>query len=97
MSRNNNFDQHDLYEEFDEIEAHLPRMRNRIQQKKRPRLKDKYNIIEEPRTVRLIHEQAGRIEQARELYERSTQANPEWAGSLSRLRGLEARAPEGTP
>lgn len=58
MSRNNNFDQFDLFEEFDEIDRRIPQIRNRVKSKLRPRLKDKYEIIEEPDAVKAINEQA---------------------------------------
>ncbi len=58
MSRNNNFDQFDHFEEYDEIEGRMPHMRNRIKRKNRPRLKDKYHIIDEPEVVKAINEQA---------------------------------------
>ena len=58
MARNNNFDQFDLFEEFDEIDGRIPQMRNRSKQKQRPRLKDKHDIIEETEVANAISEQA---------------------------------------
>jgi RIO kinase 1 len=60
MSPKHNFDQFDLNEELDEIELDgpTPRVRNRIRDRQRPRLKDRYHIIEEPEVVAAINEQA---------------------------------------
>lgn len=58
MSRNNNFDQFDLFEEFEEIDGRIPQIRNHVRKNKRPRLKDKYHIIDEPEVQHAIDEQA---------------------------------------
>ena len=59
MSPKHNFDQFDLNEELDEIELDgpKPKLRNRITDRKRPRLKDRYHIIDEPEVVTALNEQ----------------------------------------
>jgi RIO kinase 1 len=60
MSPKHNFDQFDLHEELDEIDINgpKPKVRNRLKDRKRPRLKDKFNIIEEPEVVAALNAQA---------------------------------------
>jgi RIO kinase 1 len=57
-----NYDQYDLLEELDEIagkmpKARMPHVKNAPQKTKRPRLKDKYNIITEPEVAHAIFAQ----------------------------------------
>lgn len=58
MSRNNNFDQYDLFEEYEEMDVLRPRMKNAIHKRDRPRLKDRYNIIDEPEVAAALNAQA---------------------------------------
>ncbi len=60
MSPKNNYDQFDLNEELAEvqIDGSRPKVRNLITEPKRPRLKDRYHIIEEPEIKAALNDQA---------------------------------------
>ena len=58
MSTNNNFDQYDLFEEMEELSGKLPGIKNKPKERRRPRLKDRYHIIDEPEVIAALADQA---------------------------------------
>lgn len=58
MSPQHNLDPYDFFDDLADIRGPRPRVKNTLKENKRPRRKDRFNIIEEPEVAAAVHAQA---------------------------------------